>query len=212
MLNEKDPSNHPLPSKGKLVKSTVLAFIIALVLLITTVLPAEYGIDPTGIGRLIGLKKMGDIKVSLAMEKEQEPPEQLNESTVSPETALAQAEPEPVPKTIEASQLDTRENTMTITLKPNQGKEIKLTMKKGAKVDYAWWTNGGKANFDAHADSKKLNIRYHNYSKGSQTTDEGTMEAAFDGKHGWFWRNRTSEDMVVTLKVTGQFTEIDQLN
>jgi hypothetical protein len=28
-------------------------------LLITIVMPSEYGIDPTGMGRLLGLKQMG---------------------------------------------------------------------------------------------------------------------------------------------------------
>jgi len=34
-------------------------------LLILFILPAEYGADPTGIGELLGLKKMGEIKTSL---------------------------------------------------------------------------------------------------------------------------------------------------
>ena len=32
------------------------------------VLPAEYGIDPTGVGRALGLTQMGEIKVQLAEE------------------------------------------------------------------------------------------------------------------------------------------------
>jgi len=39
-----------------------------MVLLLTTVLPAEYGIDPTGAGRVLGLTQMGEIKVRLARE------------------------------------------------------------------------------------------------------------------------------------------------
>ena len=33
-------------------------------------LPAEYGIDPTGVGRLTGLTEMGEIKQQLAAEAE----------------------------------------------------------------------------------------------------------------------------------------------
>ncbi|MBT4769995.1 MAG: transmembrane anchor protein, partial [Rhodospirillaceae bacterium] len=65
MYNKNIPSNLDIPSTGKLIKSTVLAAITAGALLVTVVLPAEYGIDPTGIGNAIGLKKMGEIKVSL---------------------------------------------------------------------------------------------------------------------------------------------------
>ena len=58
------PSNTELPSTCKLIKSTIIAIGIATIILVTTVLPAEYGIDPTGAGELLGLKKMGEIKES----------------------------------------------------------------------------------------------------------------------------------------------------
>jgi hypothetical protein len=50
------------------VRSTLVAAAIAIALLITVVLPAEYGIDPTRVGRLLGLTQMGEIKVRLARE------------------------------------------------------------------------------------------------------------------------------------------------
>jgi hypothetical protein len=37
---------------------------------------------------------------------------------------------------------------------------------------------------------------------------EGILEAGFDGKHGWFWRNRGKADVTVTLKTDGEYTEI----
>ena len=46
---------HPLPSSGRLAKSIVLAAMSAAAILILLVLPAEYEIDPTGFGQLIGL-------------------------------------------------------------------------------------------------------------------------------------------------------------
>jgi hypothetical protein len=52
-----DPANRrqPLPSSGKLAGSVALAAASAAVILLLLVLPAEYEIDPTGFGRLIGL-------------------------------------------------------------------------------------------------------------------------------------------------------------
>jgi hypothetical protein len=60
--------DHPKPDSRRLFRSTVTAAAIAFVLLITVVLPAEYGIDPTHIGRVLGLTQMGEIKVRLARE------------------------------------------------------------------------------------------------------------------------------------------------
>ena len=68
MKNINIPEDKDVPSTSKLVKSTFLAAIAAGVLLVTVVMPAEYGVDPTGFGETIGLKRMGEIKVSLAEE------------------------------------------------------------------------------------------------------------------------------------------------
>ena len=48
-------NTHPLPTMPQLIKATGLALLVAGVILITTVLPAEHGIDPTGIGKALGL-------------------------------------------------------------------------------------------------------------------------------------------------------------
>ncbi len=201
MYNANIPSQQELPSVGKLVRSTIIAAIAAGVLLITIVLPAEYGMDPTGIGKTIGLKKMGEIKVSLAQE-------------LVAETAAKQAKIEVIEEVIQASKIDaqpaagTLNHETKVTLAPDEGTEIKVAMSKDSKVQYKWWTDGGKANFDVHADSKKLKINYHNYSKGSKQKSEGTLIAAFDGSHGWFWRNRTSKTITITLLTNGDYTDI----
>lgn len=68
MYNTDFPTKADLPSNERLVRSTIIAAVSALAILVTTVLPAEYGIDITGFGRLTGLKVMGDIKMQLAEE------------------------------------------------------------------------------------------------------------------------------------------------
>ena len=66
MYNSQIPSSNELPSSSKLIKSTIIAIIVAVVLTVTVVFPAEYGKDPIGIGSLLGLTNMGEIKQSLA--------------------------------------------------------------------------------------------------------------------------------------------------
>jgi hypothetical protein len=53
---------------GGLIRSTLLAAGAAGAILVLFWLPAEYGIDPTGVGALTGLTEMGDIKQQLAAE------------------------------------------------------------------------------------------------------------------------------------------------
>ena len=72
MFNSEKPAPEELPSSAQLLRSTIIAFIAAIVILVTVVLPAEYAIDPTGAGRVLGLTEMGEIKESLAKEADED--------------------------------------------------------------------------------------------------------------------------------------------
>jgi hypothetical protein len=37
------------------------------------------------------------------------------------------------------------------------------------------------------------------------------IEAAFDGHHGWYWKNRTRGTMTVTLQTNGEYTDIKHM-
>ena len=68
MYNTDFPDRDDLPTPARLVRSTIMAGVSALVILVTIVLPSEYGIDPTRVGSILGLTPMGEIKVQLAQE------------------------------------------------------------------------------------------------------------------------------------------------
>ena len=97
-----------------------------------------------------------------------------------------------------------------VTLKPGQAAEIKVAMLKNAIVHYQWSVDQGHVNYDTHGDT--AGISYHGYNKGKASTGEqGALTAAFDGKHGWFWRNRSQQDVVVTLQVSGGFSTVHRV-
>ena len=99
---------------------------------------------------------------------------------------------------------------MELTLVPNEGKEIKLTLNKGKRARYVWHTDGGAVNFDGHSDSVKHKIDYQRWQKGTSQREGGELVAEFDGKHGWFWRNRTSKTVTITLQVEGEHSDIEE--
>lgn len=102
--------------------STVIAALIAILLLVTTILPAERGIDPTGIGRVLGLTKMGEIKVSLAAEANAKATIAIeNAGVMQPVRPVTQTE---APPAVTAKAKGTQQHTMTLVLKPDQGAEI----------------------------------------------------------------------------------------
>lgn len=102
---------------------------------------------------------------------------------------------------------------VTLTLKPGQAAEVKLVMRKDATVRYDWSTSGGPVNFDTHGDTEgPPKNPYYGYGKGKdKTTDAGTLKAAFDGNHGWFWRNRSKGEVSVILKIDGDYQDIKRV-
>ena len=77
---------------GGLIRSTLIAAGAAGAILVLFWLPAEYGIDPTGIGALTGLKEMGEIKQQLAAEAEADA-QAATAATVSPPATVPVAVP-----------------------------------------------------------------------------------------------------------------------
>lgn len=229
MYNTDLPNRAELPSSRRLLHSTAIALVIASGLLTTAVLPAEYGIDPTGIGKTLGLTQMGQIKMSLAAANatgapvaDAPTPATAAGATPQPQVATASVAAVVVPGAVNATlpastppaatPVTTRKHEMTVTLKPGQAAEIKLDMRKGDSVAFTWQA-GGPVNFDAHGDPPNApKDFYHGYGKGrGVASDKGTLQAAFDGKHGWFWRNRGSGDVRVTLTTEGQYSAIKRV-
>ncbi len=212
MYNSDIPSRAELPTSRQLVRSTIIAILAAAAILVTIVLPAEYGIDPTGVGRALGLTEMGEIKTQLAEEAERDRQmDQQKAPAPAPSSSLIERVfAELVVGSARAQEAaPARTDEIAVTLTPGEGTEVKLAMKRGAKVDYAWSSDGGVVNFDLHGDGGGESI---SYVKGRGVpSDEGVLKAAFDGNHGWFWRNRTGGDVTVTLRISGDYTDIKEM-
>ena len=211
MYNAEIPKDIELPSSKKLIKSTAIAAVSAVVVLVTCVMPAEYAIDPTGMGKVLGLTKMGEIKQSLAEESENginaaQAVNSVEQISVETSTQTAADNAQMIMPAI-------NKESISIELKPDQATEVKLTMPQSASVNFDWKAVGGGLNYDTHGDPVNAPKGfYHGYGKGkNETTQQGVLKAAFDGKHGWFWRNRTENPVTVTLLVEGQFSEMKKV-
>jgi hypothetical protein len=219
MYNTDMPTRAELPSSAKLVRSTIIAIVTALVLLVTVVLPSEYGIDPTGVGKGLGLKAMGDIKVQLAAEAEADAQADALAAANAAASADAgidaagQSQAQPVGSASSAmteGAFSTAE--VVVTLPPGASTEMKMEMQKGDKVVYQWHTNGGKVNHDTHGEPVGgAPNAFHRYLKGvGVESNNGEIVAAFNGSHGWFWRNLSDKEVSITLNVSGQYKNLKQ--
>lgn len=200
MFNAKRPSLEELPSSAQLLRSTIIAAASAGVILVAVVLPAEYGIDPTGVGRVLGLTEMGEIKRDLADEAEQDRAihgDDQSFNLLDPvlglfiTTAYAQ---------------EAWRDEVSFTLAPGDYTEVKLVMAEGDGAEYAWVAEGGRINFDLHAHGDGQSV---DYERGrGETSGEGSFQAPFAGEHGWFWRNRDDADVTITLQLRGDYSEL----
>ena len=194
MFNTNKPSENDLPTSSQLLKSTMVAISVGCTLLILVVLPAEYGTDPTGVGELLGLKKMGEIKTRLKQDFLKENIGAKDELMVESETGKG------------------NQDVMEFVIAPDEAIEIKLEMKKGSIAKYNWTTKNGGLNYNLHGDGHKGSQKSISYKKGRMTSsDSGEFKSEFDGYHGWFWRNRNNESVTVTLESFGDYILIKQM-
>lgn len=159
------------PEKRRIALSSLAALVLATLLLVTLVLPAEYGWDPLGTGAALGL------------------------------TNLAGSDAAPLRRQ------DTlwRQDTIEFQLAPFEGVEYKYRLAAGATLFYHWQSQQ-EVVFDMHAEPDGAAPGFaqsFEKSRGKQRT--GSYSAPFSGIHGWFWQNRTQNNVTVRLQTTGFF-------
>lgn len=214
MYNTDMPTRAELPTTRQLVRSTLIALGAAAVLLVTVILPAEYAIDPTGAGRVLGLTQMGEIKQQLAEEAAADEAGSVAAAgpaslTPAEETTLFESAMETDPPAPEQPATAWRDEVV-LTLAPGEAAEIKLVMKVGETATYDWRVDQGHVNSDLHGDGTAGEST--SYRKGrTEAADTGELTAAFDGSHGWFWRNRSDVPATMTLRVKGAYSEIKRV-
>jgi hypothetical protein len=176
----------PAPPAGTLIKATLLALVVAGIVLVTAVLPAEYGIDPTGLGRRLGLQALFEANA------------EADAAAAAPATITA-AEGGPVFPQSNEYRVDTRE----FTIPPKIGLEFKYTLDKGATMLYSWRASGF-VDFDFHTEPAGApRGTSDSFEKGEAVAKKGGYTAPYDGIHGWYWENKSDRDVTVTLTTAG---------
>lgn len=207
MFNSKRPSLEELPSTAQLLRSTIVAAVAAVAILVTVVLPAEYGIDPTRVGGVLGLTEMGEIKAQLAEEAEMDRQMEAagDDQSSLLDRVLGVFVGAAYAQDSQAATEEAWRDEVTFTLEPGASAEWKLVMTEGQVAQYRMIVEGGRVNFDLHGHGGGNSVTYEQ-GRGS-TGAEGGILADFDGEHGWFWRNRDSVPVTVTVLVKGEYAE-----
>lgn len=190
-----------MPTTRTLLRTTMIAAVVAFALVIGVVLPAEYGVDPTGVGRVLGLTQMGKLKLVLMREEAA-----LQNGAAS---AAVSANASSSDTLADASM---RRDSIAVTIPPQEGVEVKLAMSKGQLAFYSWTTDSGAVFFDLHGEGpSSAGNPSQSYGQGSLRRADGELVAAFDGNHGWYWKNSTKHEVRVTVKAWGHFQDMRKM-
>lgn len=169
MYNAPQPNLDDLPTPATLRRYSLIAAIGAVAIGVMVYLPAEYGTDPTGVGSILGLTEMGEIKQQLAAE------------AAADEALHGGGESSSLMNDLfglfvsSAHAQEAWRDEITFTLAPGESAEIKATLEEGASLTYAWVATGGKVNFDLHAHAGGNEVSYE--VRRGQTDGEGTITA-----------------------------------
>jgi len=165
------------------------ALLVAGLLLVMFVLPAEFAVDPLGVGAKTGLLELGAVGQQV---------EALN--AAQPAAGAAQA------AIIVPQERPFQRETVAFMLAPGEGMEYKYRLEKGEALLYSWSATA-PVNYELHAEPDGAPRGYaQSYEKvDARAGASGTLTAPFAGIHGWFWENTSSQPVTVTLNAAGYF-------
>ena len=180
---------HVIEVRQRIAVAAAAALLVAGLVLVMFVLPAEYGVDPLGTGARFGLVELGLTGQEVAALE-----------AAAAESGAVQA------AIIVAQDREFIEETVDFTVAAGEGMEYKYRLEQGEALLYSW-TATGPVNYELHAEPDGAPRGYAQTYELRQATSEasGTLTAPFSGIHGWFWENLGDEEITVTLTAAGFF-------
>lgn len=202
------------PSRKSLARAAAWTFLGAAAVTFLFVLPAEYGVDPTGLGARLGLTELVDVDGPTGEAVSQ----RLVEGTFpTPPAEFDYFDPEVLGDPFSRTQgRRFRSEKIEIPLDDLEQVEVKAVMKQGDALVYTWRLLEGTVIYtDFHADPLEVEkypdeywIRYH---ESESSTESGSIVAPFDGNHGWYWLNIEENPVRVELEVHGYFESLEEI-
>jgi hypothetical protein len=177
--------------RNRIAVAAGAALLVAGLILVTVILPAEYAVDPLGTGARLGLLDLGITGQQV----------QALEANAAGAGSGAATGGQPI---VAPQERAYQNETVTFTLEPREGMEYKYRLDKGEALLYSWKASV-PVNFEFHAEPDGAPRGYaQTYEKQSNTSEaSGTLTAPFPGIHGWYWENTTDQEITVTLTAAG---------
>ena len=179
----------PTEARSRIAVATGAALLVAGLVLVMFVLPAEFAVDPFGIGARSGLLQLG------ATGQQVDALESAKTSGTTQGAALVVAQEKPF-----------QQETVAFKLAPGEGMEYKYRLDKGESLLYSWKATAPvDYEFHAEPDGAPRGYAQTYEKKDGMTGASGTLTAPFPGIHGWYWENTTDQPATVTLTTAGYY-------
>jgi len=211
MSNSSAPGGFEPPSGKKIAIGSGIALLVAIVVLVTVIWPAEYGRDPTGVGGLLGITGMSS---GQAPTRTIEIRDTLGGNETLREVQIPDfGEPVPLPNPDVSRAEDTAPSTrtMAVELGVDGETEVKAVLGEGEMIVYSWSVDDGIVYADFHGHTPEFGedfwVRYREDQRGA-ASGAGSLVAPFSGEHGWYWVNLNDHPVTVTVTVTGYFEDM----
>jgi hypothetical protein len=165
------------------------ALLAAGLILVGAILPAEFGVDPLGIGARLGLTAIGDVQKQIASFE-------ANRAAGAGSVLVVAPQERPY-----------HNETVTFAVGPRESVEYKYRLAKGDALLYSW-TATVPVNCELHAEPDGAPAGYaESFEKRTASAGaSGTLTAPFAGIHGWYWENPGETPITVTLSAAGFYT------
>ncbi len=216
-------SGNDKPSGSSLFKSAFFTLLGAVVVTAVFIMPAEYGVDPTGVGTKLGLTDL-ETAATETVEADrpdtvQTAPKLLTGAYPSPpaEEDFDYYEPEVLGEPFSSTHTSGfQTTTMEIALDELEQVEVKAVMKQGDALVYSWKLVEGETIYtDFHADPTRTDDypdRYWlRYLESEEPSASGSLVAPFDGNHGWYWMNIEENPVRIVLEVRGYYESLEEI-
>lgn len=100
--------------------------------------------------------------------------------------------------------------TKTITLEAGDWTEYKFGVETEGVLEYQWKTEGGPLYFDFHGEAYDAKPdEFTSFETATKSESAGSLTAPFTGRAGWYWKNKNTVPVTVTLNARGQYSILE---
>lgn len=205
-----------------LLNKIILTTVAAGAILVVAILPAEYGIDPTGLGSTLGLVNIAKNDATETKLSQEKNTNRFDAQDLTLSFNIGEYDPtaerinESVQGLIHLEDMPFKSETFDIEIEDYGEIEHKFIMPADSTFVYSWEVlnpSGEGVYYDFHGHPSSQDATNYPegfemaYARGEGTTQSGAFTTPFAGYHGFYFMNIEQGPITVRVTVSGYWKE-----